>query len=182
MIATPRKAIFPMAKTSTDVTTAKTADVELPEARRNYLRRLQLAATISSDSGAILEQIRQRVEVAETVDDVLSAISDGPTKVEDILNTPLEFIDWRPILSADQYKTPDGENVYVVMAVVNLLTGEELIVQGGGRSIVMALEKISRMDNGFPFRAAFWSKQTSSGYDLHLLRPLNSTEKAAVAR
>lgn len=146
------------------------------------LMREQLAIVASlpdQGSSAIMDDIQARILAADSVDDVLAVANEGPRKVEHFVDIPLEFTGYRVLKSSPQF-SEGGLGVFLAIAFVNLLSGEENVVTAGGSMLVTQLHKIDNL-NGFPFRAAFITVTTSAGFDAHKLRPLNATELAAVA-
>lgn len=159
--------------TSTEVEYRRPSSVALMR------EQLQIAASLPDQgSGAIMDDIQDRILAATSVDDVLAVANQGPQSVQNFVDIPLEVTGYRVLKSSPQFND-GGLGVFLAIAFVELLTGEEHVITAGGSLLVTQLHKIDNLD-GFPFRAAFISVTTSSGFEVHKLRPLSATELAAI--
>lgn len=166
---------------------ARKAEVEVsvPSSWQALKDQLALGAETGTetDNSQAMFQIVDRIMRAETVDEVLGIATEGPAKVEDYVGVPITFVDFRVVKSADQYDAesgPTGLKHYAVIAAINLLTGEDVVITCGSTHVLAQLQRIQNMATGFPFTATFQDNTSAKGYHIYKIRSLTAVERSAV--
>lgn len=125
---------------------AKSSDVERPFSElRPYEKTLRelhgVTQPENSNSFEVAASVADKILTAETIDDVIAAVEQGPGNLEDLVGKAFQFIggtlSWHR--SAEQYKE-GGTNFYAVFRV-RMLDGEEQMVSTGAVNVVFQLRK-----------------------------------------
>jgi hypothetical protein len=116
---------------------------------------------------------------AETAEQVFEIATSSAASVSDWVDKPIEIMDFRVLQSSSQFASDMGLNAYLAIAFVDLMTGEEKVLTAGGEILVTMLWKFREL-GALPLRCAFFTATTSSGYEVHKLRPLTTVEARAL--
>jgi hypothetical protein len=131
---------------------------------------------------SVFASIQDRILRADTVESVLEAADAGTTQIEDVVDRPLEFLGYQVHESAEQYKSDASTGFYMLVSAVDLLSGVEHVLSTSGETLIAVFHRVMNLPGGpgFPFRASFYTRQTSSGFNTFKIRPLNEMQQAAV--
>lgn len=133
---------------------------------------LDLETTIT-DRGTLDEWIRTKlVAILDAAD--FEAINNamtqtGLTMAKSLVGRTFEIQDFALNESADAYREGSALQKYALVKAVDVSTGEEFVVDGGGDQFVAGLVGM-RDRYGFPFVGTLLAMQTGSGYDLQYWR------------
>lgn len=177
----------------TDVVATDTEDF-LPHIR-SLIGKLELEATVDSKSSTY--SIMERILAAETEEEIFDAQEAGSIGSKDHTLQPFRLqasgIEWKK--SGQVYIDQGGFPYYALLHVTDIATGEELVINAGGPSVVSVLSNLLSLDGderpiekrpferyreegGRPLQ--FVPKPVASGFSVILLRPVK-TDSPGVA-
>lgn len=132
--------------------------------------RMDLEASMSgSDRASLKDWIEAKVAAivdADSVADINAlAVDSGLTASKTLVGRTFEVQDFALQESAEQYRENSVFQKVVYIQAVDLDTGEEMVIDGGGDTFIAQL--VSMRDHfGFPFQGTILAKQTGSGNEL----------------
>lgn len=143
------------------------------------VERLKLETTIGAedefrvDIASIMENILR----AESEEEVFARQEAGGVASKDYVNRPftlqVEGIQWKPTGAA--FRADGAFPFYAMLNVVDSETGNEMLINAGGATVVAVLDRLARLGALDDARSLmFVEKPVASGYTVILLRPIKT--------
>lgn len=163
------------AKETTDV--AEVTPITVEQMKQQQELEAQIPALQSSLD--IVERIQAAILAGQSDEDVFEAAAAGLASGENLVDVPLNLLNYTYNKSGFEAGLP----VYAVVSAVNLETGEKIDFSFGASSAIAQLHRFEALK---PFKErdglnlAIRSKRTASGYDALYFGPLTPGEKKRV--
>jgi hypothetical protein len=126
----------------------------------------ELVTTDDSSLKTWIEEKLAAILTAGTFEEINSlAAESGLTKSKDLIGRTLEIRDFALRESAEAYRENSSLQKFVIVQAVDVNTGEELIIDGGGDTFTAQLVAMrDRYD--FPYTGTLLGMRTGAGYDM----------------